>query len=196
MLSWVGEKQLEFLYRVELMYEMDPVTQLQPRVRPMFQEKHLICIFLGFVNTWKPEAVCSKEVITDGWSEEHRVSRFISPPSAWGSTSSLSTHQSLQKSFITSSNASSSLKPESLSALIHSCLEFIVVWLSLVLLLCSSLSSHLTPSSILGDPNGVWTAAGCSRCEQPQRKSKSQWNPMWKPRQAVESKLRKVEEKM
>ena len=128
------------------MYEMDPVTQLQPRVRPMFQEKHLICIFLGFVNTWKPEAVCSKEVITDGWSEEHRDSRFISPPAAWGSTSSLSTHQSLQKSFITSSNASSSLKPESLSTLIHSCLEFIVVWLSLVLLLCSSLSSTSPPA--------------------------------------------------
>lgn len=89
---------------------------------------------------------CSKEVITDGWSEEHRDSRFISPPAAWGSTSSLSTHQSLQKSFITSSNASSSLKPESLSTLIHSCLEFIVVWLSLVLLLCSSLSSTSPPA--------------------------------------------------
>ena len=177
------------------MYEMDPVTQLQPRVRQISQEKHLICIFLGFVNTWKQEAVSSKEEIMDGWSEEHRDSRLISPPSAWGATSSLSTHQSPQKSSVTSSNASSSLKPQSLSALI--CLSLGIHCGTVIPSVTPFLISqfHLTPSSILRDPSGVWTAAGCSRCEQPQRKSKSQWNPIWKPRQAVKSKLRKVEKK-
>ena len=152
------------------MYEMDPVP--------------------GFVNAWKPEAVCSKEEITDGWSEEHRDSRLISPPSAWGATSSLSTHQSPQKSSITSSNASSSLEPQSLSALIRLCLG----------IHCGAAAPSVTPFLIsqLHHPQQYlerpqWsTAAGCSGCEQPQRKLKSQWKPIWKPRQAVESKLRKV----
>lgn len=85
LLEWV-QNYWNFSRELGVLYEMDQITQLQPRVRRLPRKNFWFMFFLGFVNAWNTTGTLfqGRDLgCGGGGSEEHRDPTFLSPFSAW-----------------------------------------------------------------------------------------------------------------